>query len=286
MKADPADQCIGALPEAGLPAGASVHRRRRALHRSCRRARLRRRHPALDPEAKQAGVLVVSGASTVPALSAAVMDAYAPQFAQLDRPASSFRPATASIRALPPRNRSWARSAGRSRCPSTAGRSWCTAGSACSAAHIPGLGRRWLGACDTPDLDLLPQRYPGLRTVEVFAALEVGPFHLALWGLSWLVRAGLLRRPERLAAPLLALKRAMRLLGSDVGGMVVTLEGEDHSGERKRVEWRLIARRGHGPFIPAMPSVSWPSACSPASWQCAAPCPASASSRSPIFWPR
>ena len=121
--------------------------------------------------------------------------------------------------------------------------------------HIAGLGGRWLGACDTPDLDLLPRRYPGLGTVEVFAALEVGAFHLALWGLSGLVRAGLLRQPERLAASLLALKRAMRFLGSDVGGMAVTLEGEDQGGEHKRVEWRLIARRGHGPFIPAMPSV-------------------------------
>jgi hypothetical protein len=91
--------------------------------------------------------------------------------------------------------------------------------------------------------------------VEVFAALEVGAFHLALWSLSWPARAGLLRRPERLAAPLLALKRAMRFLGSDVGGMAVTLEGESSSGERKRVAWRLIARRGHGPYIPAMPSV-------------------------------
>ena len=91
--------------------------------------------------------------------------------------------------------------------------------------------------------------------MQVFAALEIGAFHLALWGLSGLVRAGLLRRPERLAAPLLALKRTMRFLGSDVGGMAITLEGEGRSGERKRVDWSLIARRGHGPFIPAMPSV-------------------------------
>ena len=109
--------------------------------------------------------------------------------------------------------------------------------------HIPGLGGRWLGACETPDLELFPRRYPGLRSVQVFAALEVGAFHLGLWGLSWMVRAGLLRRPERLAAPLLALKRAMRVLGSDVGGMAVTLKGASRSGGRKRIEWRLIARR-------------------------------------------
>ena len=206
---------------------------------------------ALDEEAKRAGVLVVSGASTVPALSAAVIDAHVPQFAQL-RSASiviSPDPGLATTQSI----------------LSTLGRPFAVPVEGRQAAvhgwqhlrrrHIPGLGGRWLGACDTPDLDLLPQRYPGLRTVEVFAALEVGAFHLALWGLSGLVRVGLLRRPERLAAPLLALKRALRFLGSDVGGMAVTLEGEDQGGERKRVAWRLIARRGHGPFIPAMPSV-------------------------------
>jgi len=210
---------------------------------------------ALDAEAKQAGVLVVSGASTVPALSAAVMDAYAPQFAQLDSasivisPGNSFDPGLATAQSI-------LGTLGRPFAVPTEGRQTVVHGwQRLQRRHIPGLGKRWLGACDTPDLDLLPQRYPGLRTVEVFAALEVGPFHLALWGLSWLVRAGLLRRPERLAAPLLALKRAMRFLGSNVGGMAVTLEGEGSSGERKRVEWRLIARRGHGPFIPAMPSV-------------------------------
>jgi hypothetical protein len=91
--------------------------------------------------------------------------------------------------------------------------------------------------------------------VRVFAALEVGAFHLGLWGLSWLVRGGLLRKPERLAVPLLRLKHALRFLGSDVGGMAVTLEGTGRDGRPKRIDWRLIARRGHGPYIPAMPSV-------------------------------
>ena len=210
---------------------------------------------ALDKEAKQAGVLVVSGASTVPALSAAVIDAYAPQFAQLKSasivisPGNSFDPGLATTQSI-------LSTLGRPFAVPVDGRQTVVHGwQRLQRRHIPGLGGRWLGACDTPDLDLLPQRYPGLRTVEVFAALEVGAFHLALWGLSGLVRAGLVRQPERLAAPLLALKRAMRFLGSDVGGMAVTLEGENRSGERKRVAWRLIARRGHGPFIPAMPSV-------------------------------
>src|SRR5439155_10393980 len=29
----------------------------------------------------------------------------------------------------------------------------------------PPLGRRWLGSCDVPDLELFPERYPTVRTV-------------------------------------------------------------------------------------------------------------------------
>jgi hypothetical protein len=89
----------------------------------------------------------------------------------------------------------------------------------------------------------------------VSAALEVGAIHLGLWVLSWGVRAGLVRQPARMAGTLLRAKHALRSLGSDVGGMTVAVEGRDRLGAPKRVEWTLVARTGHGPYIPAMPSV-------------------------------
>ncbi len=209
----------------------------------------------LDAQAREAGVLVVSGASTVPAISAAVIDEHAPRFAALEAativiaPGNSFDPGLATTQSI----------------LGTLGRPIAASAGGCGmAVHgwqslrrrtIPGLGARWLGAVDTPDLDLLPRRYPGLRNVQVFAALEVGAFHLGLWGLSWLVRGGLVRRPERLAGPLLRAKHALQFLGSDVGGMAVTLEGKGKDGAPLRVDWRLIARRGHGPYVPAMASV-------------------------------
>jgi hypothetical protein len=209
----------------------------------------------LDAEAKRAGVLITSGASTVPALSAAVVDALAPRFVALRSvgivisPGNSFDAGLATTRSI-------LSTLGRPLPASTRPRAVARYGwQGLRRRHIAGLGWRWLGACDTPDLELFPQRYPGLATVEVDAALEVGAFHLALYGLSWLVRAGLLRKPERLAAALLALKRGLAFLGSDVGGMAVILSGEDQHGQPMQREWRLIARRGHGPYIPAAPSV-------------------------------
>jgi saccharopine dehydrogenase-like NADP-dependent oxidoreductase len=210
---------------------------------------------ALDAEAREAGMLVVSGASTVPAVSAAVIDEHARQFVRLEAativiaPGNSFDPGPATTQSI----------------LSTLGRPFATSRSDSGAVVygwqglqrriIPDLGARWLGACDTPDLDLLPRRYPGLDRVRVFAGLEVGAFHLGLWGLSWLVRGGLLRNPERLAAPLLSIKHTLRFLGSDVGGMAVTLEGKGRDGGSKRIDWHLIARQGHGPYIPATPAV-------------------------------
>ena len=80
--ADRADQRHGTLSGAGLQPGARLHRGGRALSRPRRRARIRHRHYGRwMREARAAGVLVVSGASTVPGLSGAVVDAYAPQFA-------------------------------------------------------------------------------------------------------------------------------------------------------------------------------------------------------------
>ena len=212
---------------------------------------------ALDAQAKEAGVLVVSGASTVPAVAAAVIDEHVPQFASLETatvviaPGNSFDPGLATTQSILSTlgRPNAAPSNGSGALPGTYG--W----QRLRRRVIPGLGARWLGACDTPDLDLLPRRYPGLSSVRIFAALEVGAFHLGLWGLSWLVRGGLLRHPERLAAPLLGVKRALGSLGSDVGGMLVSLEGKGRDGAPRRVDWHLIARSGHGPYIPAMPSL-------------------------------
>jgi len=210
---------------------------------------------ALNGEAQRAGVLVVGGASTVPALSAAVTDAHAPKFAALASvttviaPANSFDPGLATTQSI----------------LSTVGRPISLPkGNAAATGYgwqglrrpvLPGLGRRWVGLVDVPDLDLFPRRYPGVRSVEVYAALEIGLFHLGLWGLSWLVRVGLIRNPMPLARPLLAVKRASHRLGSETGGMVVTLEGSDERGEPKRIVWYLIAGQSHGPYIPAIPSV-------------------------------
>jgi saccharopine dehydrogenase-like NADP-dependent oxidoreductase len=210
---------------------------------------------ALDAEARAAGVLVVSGASSVPALAAAVLDEVVSRMPQLETvdclisPGNSFDPGPATTAAI-------LGGLGRPHAELADGRRRVVHGwQPLQARRIPGVGTRLVGACDVPDLDLFPERYPGLRTQRFNAGVEVVAFHLGLYAVSWLVRAGLLRNPERLAGPLLQLKRRLGFLGTDVGTMRMEASGNDAAGRRLQLAWTLVGRRGHGPYIPATPAV-------------------------------
>lgn len=209
----------------------------------------------LDSEARRAGVLVVSGASSVPGLSSAVVEDLSAHFASMHAvdigisPGNSFDPGVATTESV-------LSGIGRPLTIRIDGTARQVFGWQGLHRHtFSGLGRRWLGHVDVPDLELLAERYPALSRVTFRAGVEVAPMHLGLWALSWLVRAGLLRRPERLARPLLSLKRRLAWLGSDAGGMFVTVAGQDRNGRHRVLEWSLVARSGHGPYVPAMSSV-------------------------------
>jgi hypothetical protein len=108
---------------------------------------------------------------------------------------------------------------------------------------------------DVPDLELLPQHYPQLQTARFSAGLEVSVFHLGLWAAAGLVRAGLVRDLGALARPMLAAKRRLSMLGTDTGGMFVRVVGRDEQGASRASTWTLVARRGDGPYVPAIASV-------------------------------
>ena len=209
----------------------------------------------LDASARAAGVLAVTGASSVPALAAAVIDHLSPKFAPLESvvygisPGNSFDPgpaATASILGA----------LGQPFPILDDGAERTVYGWQGLRSHrLPGLGRRLFGYCNIPDLDLFPARYPGLRTIRFYAGVEVPLFHVSLWLLSWPCRFGLLRHPERLARPLLWLKRRLAWLGSDRGGMFMSLEGVAAESGPRKVDWHVVAGSGHGPYIPAIASV-------------------------------
>ena len=209
----------------------------------------------LDDRAKERGLTVTSGASSVPALSCAVVDRYLPEFQRLESirigiSSGARAPGLATVRGV--------FSYGGKPIRTLQGGSWVTEyGWRNIERHqFPSpLGRRWLGTCDVPDLDVLPRRYPDARTVTFQAGFASGLGHLVVSGFAGLVQAGLIKSMTSLAAPLKRVSRWIEPLVSDKGGMFVILEGLGRKGQVKRITWNLIAQQNHGPFIPCGASI-------------------------------
>ena len=169
----------------------------------------------LDETAKAAGVLVVSGASTVPALTSAIVDRYRNEFLTLESidygiaTAQKNNPGLATTRSV----------------LSYAGKPFTTLIDGTMKQvygwqdlrwrKFRGLGWRALGNCDVPDLALFPRRYPDLKTIRFQAGLELAIVHLSLWALTGIVRIGALSSLAGVAPILLSLSRLFDRIGTD-----------------------------------------------------------------------
>jgi len=206
----------------------------------------------LDAGAKAAGVTLVSGASTVPGLSSAVIDHLKPQFARMDTLDFGISPGQKAERGLAT-TRAILSYVGKPLRP-FAGHPQPRGWQDTHRQTYPVMGRRFLSTCDIPDLDLLPAAY-GFTSIRFGAGLELGFMHLGLWGLSWLVRTGLPIDLPALAEPLLAISDGFNFMGSDIGGMHVTISGTDHIGAPLTRSWFIVAKSGDGPQIPCVPAI-------------------------------
>lgn len=210
----------------------------------------------LDSEAKAAGVSIISGASSVPALSGAVAAALAEGMERVSAveialSASSRGTAGRSVTAAilsylgrPVRLRRggrWTRAFG-----------WQGLRRFdFEVEGAPPLRRRLAALADVPDLALLPERLPGKPAVSFFAGTDAPWHNLGLWLLSWPVRWNWLRRPERFAGLLSTLQRWTRGPGSLRSAFEMRLFGIA-AGLRLERRWTLIAERGDGPEIPSL----------------------------------
>jgi saccharopine dehydrogenase-like NADP-dependent oxidoreductase len=210
---------------------------------------------ALDQRARTAERWAISGASSVPGLTAAVIAAHLDRFSILESVESAIAPGNRTPRG-------WATTLailGYTGHPFRVLRDgvWRNAygWQSLRRLKVDGVGARWLACCDVPDLDVLPARYPSLRTVDFRAGLELRRMHFGLWLGSWCVRIGLLDRMTRCARPLFAMSEYWQDIGSDTGFIRMTLRGRDHADRPQTLQWTLIARNGDGPQIPATAAV-------------------------------
>jgi hypothetical protein len=206
----------------------------------------------LHEEAVMQRVAVISGASTVPALTAAVVEHYLPQFSHLHRLHSGIATGQRAERGLAT-TQAILGYVGKKLKP-CAGHPHRYGWQDLYRQPYPLLGTRWMANADVPDLDLLPQRF-GLSEIQFSVGMEVPFLHLGIWLLSWLIRMGLPLRLENHAATLLRLSNCLNFLGSADGGMHLTLQGEDSSGNPQTLQWFIIALGGDGPYIPTVPAV-------------------------------
>lgn len=209
-----------------------------------------------DSAGKAAGVAVLSGASSVPALSHAVVDALTEQWRAIDTIRIGIFPGNRAPRGLAVVEAilSWAGQPMRS----WRNGAWRTVPGWGEAQRwtMPDGTRRWASLCDTPDQDLLVSDYAPRRTADFYAGLELGMLHLGLSAAAMLVRWRMLASLRPLARPMRWLADWFVPLGSDQGYMDVQVSGDDAAGAPATARWTLMAAGNRGPFIPTLAALA------------------------------
>lgn len=211
---------------------------------------------ALAARARAAGIVLVSGASSLPALSGAVARRLAEGLERVhsvdialsaaNRASGGASVVTAALSYAGRPVRLWR------------GQSWTRAWGwqELRRADFPlqggaGLRGRLVALADVPDLDLLPERLPGRPSVTFRAGTELGFQMRALWLASWLVRWGWVRSLRPFTRALLALYRLTFRVGGKRSAMKMALKGASAGRNVKRI-WTLVAERGEGLEVPTL----------------------------------
>lgn len=211
----------------------------------------------LDAAARAANVVVVSGGSSMPALSGAVIAALSKDMVEVrsvemaisasNRATAGASVAAAILSYVGKPLRLWR--AGRWREET----GWHRLRR--ERFDVPGRApiRRLVALADVPDHTLVPETVPG-RPGTIFRAGPEFAFQLlTLWLLSWPVRWRWLASLSSFAKWLLPLQDLSACLGSDRSAMAIEVKGWGEDGARVR-RWTLIAEEGDGPEIPTIPA--------------------------------
>lgn len=210
---------------------------------------------AMRARFKEAQRCAISGASTVPALSSAVVDHLAQGWQAIRTIDVCIAPAQTAPRGVATlesvlsycgvpvdiwREGRWQRALG-----------WANP----TPVRFPRMQPRRAALCDIPDLELFPSHYQVKEAVMFRAALEVPLSQTAFAWLAALRHWGLLPRPQALAPWLLRGAPLFDRWGSALGGMYVQVTGLDATGQPAQARWDIAADNDHGPEIPCMAAI-------------------------------
>lgn len=210
----------------------------------------------LDSQAKENAVLVVSGASSVPGLSSAVVDHYQQQFSVIEvinlaiAPGNKAERGLATVAAI-------LSYTGHALNVFKEGRWQDVYGWMDTKVNDFGgfVGKRHLANVDVPDLELFPNRYRVTQQVSFQAGLEIPLLHLTMVAMAYLSKVGIVKNWAPLAKAIVRASNVFLPFGSDQGAMEVLIAGKDHNGNVKKVKWILYAPKGNGPYIPSLSSI-------------------------------
>jgi saccharopine dehydrogenase-like NADP-dependent oxidoreductase len=210
---------------------------------------------ALDQAFRQQERIAITGASTVPALSSAVVDFLTDGWRSITDIDFCIAPAQTAPRGVA------TMAAVLSYCGSPLqvwqGGRWVTRFGWADPQRVAyaRLRPRLASLCDIPDLELFPAHYPGVQSVLFRAALEIGLSQRSLAMIGALRRMGVITRPERLAGFLNWAADGLDMFGSALGGMVVRVSGIDANGAAITRAWHIAADDDNGPEIPCMAAI-------------------------------
>lgn len=208
---------------------------------------------SLNELALKNNVTVISGASSVPGLTSAVIEQHKSSFSELDHlkfGISSGQQTPGGVATT----HSILSYTGKE-IPTFKGAKGKVIGwQNLHRVDLPICGKRWQSNCSIPDLDLFPDRY-GFKSIEFSGGVESSFLHISLWAMSWLVRWGLPITLGKYSKLFYHVSKHFERFGSDAGGLYIFLTGKDLSGQKKTFKWHIIAKQNHGLFIPTIPSI-------------------------------
>lgn len=214
-----------------------------------------RRFGELDAAARARGVVALTGASSTPALTNAVVAELTRGWREITDLEAAISPGARAPRGLSVVQAilSWV---GRPLEVFEEGRQRQREGwSGLVFRRFGQAGGRWLSLCDTPDLDLLADRFRPSRSALFLAGLEPAPLHLGMWGLAKLAGLGGLDLTP-FAKPLNRLSQLFAPFGSDRGAMRVWALGVNAQGQAAQAVWLLVAEPGAGPVTPGLAALA------------------------------
>ncbi|MET0775746.1 MAG: saccharopine dehydrogenase NADP-binding domain-containing protein [Pseudomonas mandelii] len=208
----------------------------------------------LDACAKQAGVAILSGCSSVPTLSSALIDHYRYRFKRIDSIAhgissSAKMPGLSTVEGVLAYAGKPIKQLKNGQVHEVSGWQDLT------LRKMPQLGTRVLSNVDVPDMDIFAGRY-GAHTLSFKAGSGLKLGGVANYVLAEALRVGLVRDSASWAARLHRWGTWFERFGDGLSAMYIDVEGQGVDGQPLSMTVQLTAHNDKGPEIPSCAAVA------------------------------